>query len=97
MAGVAVGWGLKDLAAALMAGLILLIDEPFQVGDRITTSGNGGMFPPGLPVGMVESVRDGVVRVQLFEDLTRLEYVRIVDFSGFIADSTMRTAPLPPR
>ncbi|MCA8908840.1 MAG: rod shape-determining protein MreC, partial [Rhodospirillaceae bacterium] len=64
---------------------------------RITTSGNGGMFPPGLPVGMVESVRDGVVRVQLFEDLTRLEYVRIVDFSGFIADSTMRTAPLPPR
>ncbi|MCB9959129.1 MAG: rod shape-determining protein MreC [Rhodospirillaceae bacterium] len=75
----------------------LVADHDVQVGDRITTSGNGGMFPPGLPVGMVESVRDGVVRVQLFEDLTRLEYVRIVDFSGFIADSTMRPAPLPPR
>ncbi len=40
--GVAVGWGLKDLAAALMAGLILLIDEPFQVGDRIQFDGQYG-------------------------------------------------------
>ena len=32
---VAVGFGLKDLLASLMAGLILLFDRPFQVGDRI--------------------------------------------------------------
>lgn len=40
--GVAIGFALKDLAAALMAGLILLIDEPFQVGDRIQFDGQYG-------------------------------------------------------
>jgi small-conductance mechanosensitive channel len=34
--GLAVGFSFKDLIASLMAGVILLIDEPFQVGDRIT-------------------------------------------------------------
>lgn len=33
--GVAVGFAFKDLLASLMAGVILLLDEPFQVGDRV--------------------------------------------------------------
>jgi len=33
--GLAVGFAFKDLAASLMAGVILLVDEPFQVGDRV--------------------------------------------------------------
>jgi len=32
---VAVGFAFKDLLASLMAGVILLLDEPFQVGDRV--------------------------------------------------------------
>lgn len=48
--------------------------------DRIITSGHGGAFPPGLPVGVVASVSDGGVEVQLFTDFSRLEYVRIADF-----------------
>ncbi len=34
--GVAVGFAFKDLLASLMAGVILLFDQPFQVGDRVT-------------------------------------------------------------
>jgi small-conductance mechanosensitive channel len=34
--GVATGFAFKDLAASLMAGVILLLDEPFQVGDRVS-------------------------------------------------------------
>jgi len=49
-------------------------------GDRIVTSGSGGIFPPGLPVGAVASVDGGVVRVEPYAELSRLEYVRIVDF-----------------
>lgn len=30
------GLSLKDLAASVVAGLILLFDRPFQVGDRVT-------------------------------------------------------------
>ena len=34
--GVAFGFAFKDLLASLMAGVILLFDRPFQVGDRVT-------------------------------------------------------------
>lgn len=35
-AAVAIGFSLKDVAASLFAGLVLLFDQPFQVGDRVT-------------------------------------------------------------
>lgn len=35
-AAVAFGFALKDVAASLVSGLILLFDRPFQVGDRVT-------------------------------------------------------------
>jgi small-conductance mechanosensitive channel len=34
--GVAVGFAFKDLLASVLAGVILLIDQPFQVGDRVS-------------------------------------------------------------
>jgi small conductance mechanosensitive channel len=37
--GLAVGFAFKDVLASLMAGVLLLIDEPFQVGDRVTFKG----------------------------------------------------------
>ena len=40
--GVAFAFAFKDLFASLMAGVILLVDEPFQVGDRITYGGYYG-------------------------------------------------------
>jgi rod shape-determining protein MreC len=52
------------------------------VGDRIVTSGHGGVFPPGVPVGIVSSIADGVVRVAPYVALDRLEHVRIVNYSG---------------
>jgi rod shape-determining protein MreC len=54
--------------------------SPVKVGDRIVTSGHGGVFPPGLPVGVVASTADGVARVEPFVELSRLDFVRIVDF-----------------
>jgi len=49
-------------------------------GDRVVTSGHGGAFPPGLPVGTVAAVSDGGITVQPFVQRDRLEYVRVVDF-----------------
>ncbi len=62
-----------------------------EAGDRIVTSGSGGIFPPGLPVGVVASVESGVVRVEPYAELARLEYVRIVDFglSGVLPQSAV--------
>jgi small-conductance mechanosensitive channel len=39
---VAIGFALKDLVASIVAGLIILIDRPFQVGDRVTFDGHYG-------------------------------------------------------
>ena len=49
-------------------------------GARIVTSGHGGAFPPGLPIGVVTSVSDSGIKVEPFISRNRLEYVRVVDF-----------------
>jgi len=51
-----------------------------SVSERIVTSGDGGAFPPGLPVGVVASVTDSTIEVQPFVDFDKLEFVRIADF-----------------
>ncbi len=55
-------------------------DVDIKVGDRVVTSGAGGAFPPGLPVGEVAGVDDGHIRVRPLADLSRLEYVRLVNY-----------------
>lgn len=49
-------------------------------GDRIVTSGHGGVFPPGLPVGTVGSLDEGGIRIEPFVTWNRLELVRIVNY-----------------
>lgn len=51
-----------------------------QPGDRVVTSGHGGAFPAGLPLGVVATVEDGGIAVQPFVERSRLEYVRLLDF-----------------
>ena len=50
------------------------------IGQRIVTSGDGGLFPPGIPVGVIAAIGDGGVRVQPLVDWDRLEYVRVLRF-----------------
>ncbi len=60
--------------------------ETVSAGDRIVTSGHGGAFPFGLPLGVVTSVSDGGIGVEPYVERNRLEYVRLLDFGlGAIA------------
>jgi rod shape-determining protein MreC len=52
-----------------------------QRGDRIITSGHGGSFPVGIPIGEVIQTSEGYVRVRPFTDFSRLEFVRVVDYA----------------
>jgi rod shape-determining protein MreC len=63
------------------------------VGDRVVTSGHGGVFPPDLPVGVVTSVADGIVRVQPLVQFHRLEYVQVVDYAFPRPPSTSTRRP----
>lgn len=62
--GLAVGFAFKDLLASLMAGIILLIDEPFQVGDRISFGGQyGEVTEIGLRSVRLVTLDDNLVTV----------------------------------
>ncbi|MEN3977049.1 rod shape-determining protein MreC [Emcibacter sp. SYSU 3D8] len=51
-----------------------------RVGDEVFTSGDGGIFPPKLAVGVVDFVEGSTVRVNLTADLSRLDYVNVMAY-----------------
>lgn len=55
-------------------------NSPISPGDRIVTSGHGGVYPPGLAVGAVAEVTDTVVTVEPFVDWSRLNQAIILDY-----------------
>ncbi len=59
---------------------IEFLESPERVrpGDRVVSSGDGGVFPAGLLVGQVVLGRDGIFRVRLTADYERLEFLRIL-------------------
>jgi rod shape-determining protein MreC len=73
---------------AIMAGdnsplpklLYLPRDATPAPGTKVITSGHGGIFPPDLPVGTVTEISHGVYGVAATADLSRINYVQLVDF-----------------
>lgn len=57
--------------------------DPIKDGDRILTSGDGGMIPRGLPVGTAVKGLDGSWRVRLDADSSSIDFVRILMFKDF--------------
>lgn len=63
-AAFAIGLSLKDLVSSLVAGLILLFDRPFQVGDRVTFGGTyGEVRSIGLRAVRLVTLDDNVVTI----------------------------------
>ena len=56
-------------------------------GDLVVTSGVGGIFPAGLPIGFINSVRGTEIDVETISDLERVEYVRVIDYGLSAEDS----------
>jgi rod shape-determining protein MreC len=66
-----------------------------KIGDRVVTSGEGGVFPPGLPVGVIASLDGEAPRVEPYVELSQVEYLRIVDYG--LADGLPKPVPPGPR
>lgn len=75
------------------------IESPENVrpGDRVVSSGDGGVFPPGLVVGQTALATDGRLRVRMAADYGRLEFLRVLRShpAEQLADSG-RLIPPPP-
>lgn len=61
---VSVGFALKDLTASFVAGLTIMIDRPFQVGDRVTFEGHyGDIIAIGLRSVRMNTLNDDVITI----------------------------------
>lgn len=68
---------------ATSAPVLEFLESPDQVnpGDPVRTSGDGGVFPPDLPVGRLIALPGGTWRVALSADYARLEFVRLLRYA----------------
>ena len=85
-------------------GLVFLPLNPrLSVGDRVVTSGRGGILPPGLEVGVVSAIGDQKVTVTPLVDWDRLSYVRLLEYAPVLPPEQLEELqqeiygpPLPP-
>ena len=47
-----------------------------QNGNKVYTSGKGGIFSPGFPIGEVK-IEDDVIKVLLFSDLSQITFINV--------------------
>jgi rod shape-determining protein MreC len=70
--------------------------DTVREGDQILTSGDGGVFPRGLPVGEAVKGVDGVWRVRLYANRGPIDFVKVLlfkDFSQLPDASTLLRSP----
>ncbi len=98
---VSVGFAIKDLVASFIAGIMIIVDRPFQVGDRVTFGGEyGDITAIGLRSVRLQTLDDNTVTIpnnKFLNDMTSngnygaLDMQVVMDF--FIApDCNVRRA-----
>jgi len=60
-----------------------------QVGDRILTSGHGGIFPPDLPVARITEIAADFIYLEPIGLLGKLDYVRIMAYQAVPDEDTV--------
>jgi rod shape-determining protein MreC len=73
-------------------------DIELKPGMRISTSGHGGIFPPHMPVGVIQSVEKGKVSVTPYARFDRLHMVRLAryDLAGGLQNTLNQPVPAMP-
>ncbi|MBI3418514.1 MAG: rod shape-determining protein MreC [Proteobacteria bacterium] len=73
--------------------LYIAQESDVKPGMRVVTSGQGGIFPPGLPVGAVKEVAAHNITVTPFGRLDRLTVVRLAHYQ--LSGQASPAAPVP--
>jgi rod shape-determining protein MreC len=71
--------GRNDAAPAIS---YLPRDAQVAVGSKVFTSGNGGLLPPGIPVGEVTAVKGDHAVVKPVTRFNRISYVRVLEYAS---------------
>jgi small-conductance mechanosensitive channel len=88
--GIGLGWSLKDFVSPIIAGVLIMFDRPFQVGDRVAYAGEyGDVIKIGLRSVRLRTLDDNIVtipNIKLLTDVTSsgnygaLDMQVVVDF-----------------
>ncbi len=63
-AAVAMGFALKDLVASIVAGVMIMLDRPFQLGDRVSFGGQyGDITAIGLRSVRLQTLDDNTITI----------------------------------
>ena len=54
--------------------------EKISIGDLVTTSGKGGIFPPFQLIGQVIGKKTNEIEINLFEDISSLSHVKLLNY-----------------
>ena len=83
--------------------VFLPLNPRLSVGNRVFTSGRGGVLPPGLEIGTVIAIGDAGVTVEPSVDFARLEYLRLLQYDQIVPPEQLEEMqremygpPLPP-
>ncbi|HVY12840.1 MAG TPA: rod shape-determining protein MreC [Alphaproteobacteria bacterium] len=68
--------------------LFVTQEAEIKPGMRVVTSGQGGIFPSNLPVGVVKDIQDHQITLQPFGRTDRLDMIRLARYQ-------LNTAPAP--
>ncbi|HZC14897.1 MAG TPA: rod shape-determining protein MreC, partial [Thermoleophilaceae bacterium] len=60
--------------------IFLPLNPQVSLGDQVVTSGQGGILPPGLPVGRVSAIGEAGATVTPFVDWDRIDYLRLLAY-----------------
>ena len=72
-AAVTIGFALKDLAASVLAGVTIILDRPFQVGDRVAFGGvYGEITAIGLRSVRLTTLDDNLITIPNNKFLTEI-------------------------
>ena len=70
---VAIGFAIRDLVASFIAGIMIMVDRPFQVGDRVSFGGEyGDITAIGLRSVRMQTLDDNTVTIPNNKFLTDL-------------------------
>ena len=54
--------------------------EKISIGDLVTTSGKGGIFPPFQLIGQVVGKKSNEIEISIFENITALSHVKLINY-----------------
>ncbi len=60
------------------------IDSVITPGMNVFTSGHGGIFPPGIPIGQIIASKSDIIKISLITNPHILEYIDILSFGAKI-------------